>query len=59
MIEIKSLTSGDLIRAVDADTLSGADLREANLRGADLRWAKMTADQIATLVMSLGVEVMP
>jgi len=36
MIEIKHRYTGNIIRTVDAETLSGADLSDANLRGADL-----------------------
>jgi hypothetical protein len=56
MIEIKHKTTGAVLRAVDADTLQGADLswtnltladlqgadlHGANLHGADLRWANL------------------
>ena len=46
MIEIKHLTTGEIIRTVGADTLRGAnlygaDLSRADLRGADLSFANL------------------
>lgn len=42
MIEIKNRV-GRVLRTVDADNLSDADLRGANLRAADLRYADLRA----------------
>ena len=39
MIEIKHKTTGEVLKEVDADTLSGADLSGADLSGADIRLA--------------------
>ena len=41
MIEIRHRTTGAVIQSVDADTLRYADLRYANLQGADLQGADL------------------
>ena len=68
MIEIKHLTTGEIIRTVDADTLCGADLSGANLSqanligadlsgadlsGADLSWTNLSGAKISA--HALGV----
>ena len=42
MIEIRSRFTGDVIRAVDTENLSGANLSRAYLSGADLRGANLS-----------------
>ncbi len=41
MIDIKHRHTDEILRSVDADTLSGANLRGADLRGANLRGADL------------------
>ena len=36
MFEIKHKDTGDVLVAIDADSLAGADLSEMDLRGADM-----------------------
>ena len=42
MIEIKHKNAGNVLKVVDADSLSGADLYGADLYGADLRGADLS-----------------
>lgn len=69
-IEIKHKVTGEVIHTVGADTLAGAYLSGADLSGSDLSWAdlsganligaslggaKFTADQMVTLLSTLGI----
>ena len=47
MINIKHKTTGATLRTIDADTLSGANLRCANLRCANLRGSDLSGSDLS------------
>ncbi len=42
MLEIKNKQTGEVLATIDGDTLSGADMRDMRLAGADLRGADLS-----------------